>query len=119
MTRPAPSGRLNRRLMISSVISAATLTPMSTISQLNSVSPRPVSSLSSRALARCPVRKISRSATGLEFCSPLPHRRLQIGERLHDLGALKTLEPFGVLQIDRARINFYKTVRGHGLEFRR
>ena len=122
MMRSIALGSFSRRLMISSVISAATLTPMSTISQANPglaeageqpfqprlgqmagekdqpLSPRPSQTSGSLALA---------------------DRRLQVGERLDHLRALEALQPFGVFEVDPARIDLHQAVRRHGFEFRR
>src|SRR5215207_4166300 len=119
MTRSAPPVRLSRRLMMSSLISAATLTPMSMISHANSVSPSPASSLSSRTLARWPVRKTSRSAMAGEFGVAPSDRGFEIGKRLDHLGPLEALQLVGVLQVDPARIDLDQAVRRHGFEFRR
>src|SRR5690606_38566073 len=102
----------SRRLMISSLIKAATLTPISMISQENSVVPRPVSSLSSRALARWPVTKTRRSA--IQFRLTLADRRFQVGQRFDDAGSFEGFQPLGVLQVDLAWIDLDHAVRRHG-----
>ena len=71
--RPA-TGRASRRVMIASVISAATFTPMSTIDQSRPKPPASFNSFSSRARARCPVRKRTRSAMRVVACAAPPPR---------------------------------------------
>ena len=67
MTRLASSGRGRRRTMIASVISAATLTPMSSTDHSNPRAPLSTRIFSSRGRARCPVKKRVRSVMQVAF----------------------------------------------------
>src|SRR5687768_11123982 len=110
MMRASPPSSFSRRLMISSVINAATLTPMSTTSQENSVVPSPSSNLSSRALARWPVRKTMNSGTGFEFRQALQDRALAIGQRLDNARQFEAFQPLRVFQVDAAGIDVDRAV---------
>ncbi len=96
MTRSAPSGSFSRRLMISSVISAATLTPMSIDLPRRTPSRRGRPAAAPAAPWRDgPVTKTSRSGMAArfgaaEFSLALADRRPQVGQRLDHLRPLES-----------------------------
>src|SRR5687767_8551837 len=110
MMRASPPSSFSRRLMMSSVINAASLTPMSTTYQESSVVQSHSSYLSSRALARSPVRRTMNSGTGFDFRQARQDRALAIGQRLDNARQFEAFQPLRVFQVDAAGIDLDRAV---------
>src|SRR5579871_5543854 len=118
MTRSAPSGGFKRRVMISSVIRAATFTPTSKTDHSNPRSLAPTSTVSSLARARWPVRNRMRSAIGLDFTLAAGEAVSQFVKGFDHERRLERLQPCGVFQINFARINLDHALGRFGFQFR-
>src|SRR6516225_4132882 len=105
MTRSASIGRFRRRVMMASVIRAATFTPTSKIDHSNPRVPAPARTASSRARARCPVKNRMRSAIRHDFALAPIKAVPQLVKGFDHERRLERFQPRGIFQIDLARIN--------------
>src|SRR5690606_30200305 len=97
--------------MMSSVISAAILTPVSTMRHSNSVWPRLVSTFSSRGRASLPVRNARISAIARQRLPARLNRGAQVFKALDHGRVVEAFEPFGIFEINAARKHLHHAMR--------